>query len=275
MTTSHTCETSPRHHSGVAEAIERLGAALVSGVPCSPVRDLIGAVDIAQAYAVQRGLTERACAAGRRVVGHKIGLTAPSVQAQIGVDQPDFGVLFEDMGHATGEQIDMDGLIQPKIEAEIAFVLGRDITEAHPTAESVRSAVDYAVAALEIVDSRVAGWDITIVDTVADNASSGRYVLGDHPLSLEHFEPAEVTMSMHIEGVEVSSGRGDACLGDPLNALAWLAGTCVNLGEPLLSGEIILSGALGPMAPVRAGAHVRAQLSELGTVDITFSGSTS
>ncbi len=256
----------------VVEASERLLEAAASGVPCDPVRELIGETDVEAAYAVQERLTAARLAAGATVVGRKIGLTSKAVQAQIGVDQPDFGVLFDDMGYAEGDVVPMSRLLQPKAEAEIAFVLKDDLAEGDLDVAQVRAAVDHAVASLEIVDSRVAGWNIRFGDTVADNASSGLYVLGSEPRTLDEVEPVDVEMTMHINGEQVSTGTGAACLGDPLNALAWLARTARDFGEPLRAGQVVLSGALGPMADVRPGDVVTAQISGLGSVTARFSG---
>ena len=254
----------------VTAAAERLALAARTGVPCAPVRDLIGTDDAELAYRVQQRVQSARIAAGRSVVGRKIGLTSPVVQAQLGVDRPDFGTLFDDLACAQDEPIDIGRLLQPKVEAEVAFVLGRDIADVGATAESVRDCIAYAVAALEIPDSRIRDWDITFADTVADNASSGLFVLGSRRLTLADFEPRDVVMSMAVDGVEVSTGRGEACLGDPLNAVAWLARTAAGFGDPLRAGEVVLSGALGPMATVPPGAHVRAELGVLGTVSARF-----
>jgi 2-keto-4-pentenoate hydratase len=253
-------------------AASRLQAASASGVPCAPVRDVIGRDDVVAAYAVQQRLTKDRLRTGARVVGRKIGLTSPAVQAQLGVDQPDFGVLFDDMLVEPGVPIRTDRLLQPKIEAEIAFVLGSDLDTGPLDADQVRASVAYAVAALEIVDSRIAGWDITFADTVADNASSGLFVLGDQRRELSDFQPVDAQMSMLLDGVEVSTGSGAACLGDPLIALAWLAWTVRELGEPLRAGQVVLSGALGPMVAVGPGSVVSASISGLGEVSTRFSG---
>jgi 2-keto-4-pentenoate hydratase len=254
----------------VAAAARRLLDAARTSEPCPPVRDLIGATDVAVAYAVQQQLTEVRTAAGARVVGHKIGLTSPAVQRQLGVDQPDFGLLFDDMDVSAQPVVPLAGLLQPRVEAEIAFVLGADLDTEELTPERVRAAIAYAVPALEIVDSRIAGWDITIADTIADNASSGRFVLGDERVPLADFEPVDAVMTMTADGEVVSAGTGAACLGDPLAALAWLAAAARRYGRPLRAGQVVLSGALGPMVPVRAGAHVIATITGLGTVATTF-----
>ncbi|GAA2373101.1 2-keto-4-pentenoate hydratase [Dactylosporangium salmoneum] len=253
----------------VVAAADRLDRAAADGVPCAPVADLIGPTDVDAAYAVQSLLTARRLARGARIVGKKIGLTSEAVQRQIGVDRPDFGVLFDDMRFGNGSAVPLESLLQPKAEAEIAFVLGADITEDDPAA--VRAAVDHAVAALEVVDSRIADWRIGITDTVADNASSGVFVLGDTPLRLAEFTPADVPMRMYRNGTLASEGDGRACLGDPLNALTWLARTAITLQAPLRRGDIVLSGALGPMVPVGDGDRFEAEIGPLGRVSATFS----
>jgi 2-keto-4-pentenoate hydratase len=252
-------------------AADRLAAASASGVACAPVADLIGPSDIGVAYRVQQALTDRRVRSGARIVGRKIGLTSAAVQRQIGVDRPDFGVLFADMAYADDAVIPMDRLLQPKAEAEVAFELGADILDASDE-DAVRAAVRLAYPALEIVDSRIADWRIGITDTVADNASSGVYAIGTTGTPLSAFEPVSVRMRMWRDDVQVSAGTGVDCLGDPLHALAWLAATAIEFGSPLRAGDLVLSGALGPMVDVRAGDVFRAQIDPLGTVTVGFSG---
>ena len=259
----------------LADAADRLYRAAATLSPVPPVRDLLGRSDVGAAYAVQRDLNARRLSRGGRVTGHKIGLTSPAVQQQLGVDQPDTGVLFADMAVTDAGSVPVTRLLQPRIEAEVAFLLGADLADGPLDLQQCRDAVDVAVAALEIVDSRVAGWDISIVDTVADNASSGLYVLGTRRLRLDEFEPRDVQMSMTIDGEVVSKGTGAACLGDPLAALSWLARTAREFGEPLRAGQVVLSGALGPMVPVVGGNHVQAEITSLGTVSVTFTEDTS
>ncbi|WP_078853294.1 2-keto-4-pentenoate hydratase [Streptomyces sp. FxanaA7] len=255
----------------VERAVARLTAAVTEGRPVAPVRDLLGERDIAVAYAVQQELTRRRLAAGAVVVGRKIGLTSPAVQRQLGVDQPDFGMLFADMDVSALSEVPSERLSQPKAEAEIAFVLGEDLADGDLDDARVRGAVEYAVAAIEIVDSRIADWDIRLTDTIADNASSGLFVLGERRVTLAEFEPRETTMRMYAGDEPVSEGAGAACLGDPLNALAWLARTAREYGLPLRAGQVVLSGALGPMVPVTPGTRMRAEISSLGTVTAVFS----
>lgn len=254
----------------VDEAARRLAVAAEHRQPCPPVRDLIGSDDLQAAYAVQRRNAEARVAAGAEVVGRKIGLTSPAVQAQLGVDQPDFGILFADMTHADGAAVPPDAVMQPRVEAEVAFVLKADLVDGLLDDAQVRTAVDYAVAALEVCGSRIAGWDISFGDTVADNASAGAYVLGTEKKTLDEFVPRDVEMSMTVDGEEVSTGNGAACLGDPLNALVWLARRARDLGEPLRAGQVILSGALGPMKPIDPGAQVQAHITALGSVSMSL-----
>ncbi|MQB07882.1 2-keto-4-pentenoate hydratase [Agrobacterium tumefaciens] len=254
----------------LAAAVEQLEQASVSRKPCPPIADLVGVGDIDAAYEVQKRITERRVAAGARIVGRKIGLTSKAVQAQIGVDQPDFGVLFDDMRFEDGDEIPFARLLQPKAEAEIAFLLGRDIVDADDPA-AVRAAVVLVFPALEIVDSRIANWRIGITDTVADNASSGVFVIGGEGVPLDRAEPAEVRMTMRRNGEIVSQGTGRDCLDDPLNALAWLARTAISFGAPLRAGDIVLSGSLGPMVAVQPGDVFEAEIAPLGTISARFS----
>ena len=255
----------------IREAADRIEAAAATSQPVAPVRGLIGADDIGAAYAVQQELIGRRIAAGGVVVGRKIGLTSPAVQQQLGVNQPDFGYLFADMDVSSEPRIPLSRLLQPKVEAEVAFALKEDLEGDVLSEDRVRASVDYAVAALEIVDSRIANWDLRITDTVADNASSGLYVLGENRLTLDEFEPRAVTMRMSADGSPVSTGDGTACLGDPLLALLWLARTAAIYGQPLRAGQIVLSGALGPMAAVTPGVRIDADIEPLGRVSATFS----
>jgi 2-keto-4-pentenoate hydratase len=180
-------------------------------------------------------------------------------------------VLFADMNVSDAAEVPSGRLLQPKAEAEVAFVLKADLDAGDLDSQQVRAAVDYAVAALEIVDSRIVDWDITITDTIADNASSGLFVLADKRLTLDDFEPRDVEMRMYADGVLLSEGTGAACLGDPLNALSWLARTARHFGSPLQAGQIILSGALGPMIPAPPGTRISAEIGVLGSVSAVFS----
>ena len=251
----------------VEAAAERLRIAAETGMPCAPVRDVLGtATDVDAAYAVQRRNAESAVAAGRRVSGHKVGLTAAAVQEQLGVDQPDYGVLFADMCFSDGAEIDAGRLLQPRVEAEVAVVLDRDLDKGEHCVVDIVGAAAFALPALEIVDSRIQGWDITIVDTVADNASCGLYVVGTRPVSLSAVDLREIQMRMTIDGEAAASGTGADCMGNPLNAAVWLADVMCARGTPLRAGECLMTGSLGPMKPVGPGADVFADLGPLGSV---------
>lgn len=191
------------------------------------------------------------------------------MQAQLGVDAPDFGTLLSDMTVAPDDPVGPGRLLQPRIEAEVAFVMGADLDVVDPTAEQVAAAVATAHPALEIVDSRIAGWDISLADTIADNASSGLHTLGAG-IPLADVDTAGVRMALRRDDEVVSTGRGADCLGGPLLALAWLARTATKLGQPLRAGEVVLSGALGPMVPVNPGESYTAHISGLGRVDAVF-----
>lgn len=219
-----------------------------------------------EAYAVAEINTQRLVAQGARIVGKKVGLTSKAVQQQLGVDQPDFGILFADMEYMDGDDVPMSRLIQPKAEAEVAFIVGRDLSGVIPSYGEFISSLAYAVPALEIVDSAIENWQITLVDTVADNASCGLYVLGNQPVSIGQFSLSELGLQLDKNGQTVSVGSGSACLGHPLRAAWWLAKTMAARGQGLRAGEVILSGALGPMVPVQAGDVIHARIGALGSV---------
>ncbi|GGE98696.1 fumarylacetoacetate hydrolase family protein [Stappia taiwanensis] len=259
----------------LTETQETVASALLAAArdcaPIDPVAPALGpGATLDDAYAVQDRITETGLSAGRRLVGRKIGLTSTAVQAQLGVDQPDYGMLFADMEYVDGQDIPMTGLIQPKVEAEIAFVLDRDLAAPDTTISELTRAIDHAVPALEIVDSRIRDWKIGILDTVADNASSGLFVLGTRPVRLADLDLELCGMVLERAGQPVSFGAGAACMGNPLVAALWLVRKMAAVGRPLKAGEVILSGALGPMVPARPGDAFRASIAGLGSVATRF-----
>lgn len=241
-----------------------------AGETIAPLRDVLSPTDAAGAYAVQEINTRFWEAQGRRIVGRKAGLTAEAVQRQLGVDQPDFGVLFDDMRVADGGVLDAGRCIQPKAEAEIAFVLAADLPSPDTSAAEAAAAVASVHAAIEIVDSRIADWKISFADTVADNGSSAFFVLSDHGLPLAGLDLEGAAMEMTFDGEIVSTGVGAAVLGHPLNAAAWLARTLALRGEPLKAGDILLAGALGPMVALKPGVAVRARIGGIGECGFTY-----
>nr|WP_174506783.1 fumarylacetoacetate hydrolase family protein [Acinetobacter sp. Marseille-Q1620] len=260
-------------NSAVIESVAKaLRDAELSKTAIAPIRPQLGGegADVDTAYAVQEENTKRALNEGRRLVGRKIGLTSKAVQTQLGVDQPDFGMLYADMAYGDGEAIPAGLLIQPKVEAEIALVIKQDLTKEKHTYADIISATDYALPAVEVVDSRIENWKITIVDTVADNASSAAYVLGSRPVKLENLDLVNCKMTMTRAGQVVSQGVGKACLSNPLNAAVWLADEMVRRGRPLLAGDIILTGALGPMVVANAGDEFTVEIEGFGSVVAAF-----
>jgi 2-keto-4-pentenoate hydratase len=238
----------------IQHTADRLLAARESRRPIAPVRAGLPPGDIDAAYAVQQLNVERLERLGRRRVGRKIGLTSKAVQQQLGVSQPDFGVLFDFMDFAGGP-IRVSGLIAPRIEAELAFQVGLDIDRRGLTPVELGARVESVCAAAEIVDSAIERWDVDIVDTVADNASCGGFVLGLWQPYAAGLDLSARGMRLTRNGVEISVGVGAATLGDPLNALAWLADVAIARGDPLRAGEIVLAGALGPMKPLEPGDY--------------------
>ena len=253
------------HVSAAAAAIRE---AYRTGEPLSPPRDAFPGASPQIAYAIQDKNTDVWLAEGRRLVGRKIGLTSPAVQRQLGVDQPDFGQLFADMWLGDDDAFSVDQVMQARVEAEVALVLERDIANEQPTLSDVARAIAFVAPAIEIVGSRIANWNIRFFDTVADNASSGLFVLGGPLRSLAGLELRDCAMEMRRGDDVVSTGSGAACLGSPLNAAVWLARKMVEVGRPLRAGDVVMTGALGPMVAATSGDRFAARISGLGSVRI-------
>jgi 2-keto-4-pentenoate hydratase len=254
-----------------ATTIEAAAAALrlaaETGEICAPIREILGTeTDIDVGYAVQEVNTNLAIESGRRVAGRKIGITSKAVMEQVGVDQPDYGTLFVDMEYGDGVPIESGRLLQPRAEAEVALVLEHDLDKGEHSFGDIIAATAYALPSIEIVDSRIADWNIRIVDTVGDNASCGLYVLGGRPVPLSAVDLRTIPMRLDIDGETVATGEGAACLGHPLHAARWLADTMASRGTPLLAGDVVMTGALGPMKPLSPGNTVVADFGPLGTV---------
>jgi 2-keto-4-pentenoate hydratase len=254
----------------IESAADQLWNAAASGEAIAPLRDGFPGMTADDAYAVQDFNTERRLKGGMRLVGRKIGLTARTVQRQLGVDQPDFGMLFADMAFADGQPVPWSRLMQPKVEAEVALVMERDLPDSGITVAELIRSIAFALPAIEIVGSRIADWNIRFVDTVADNASSGAFVLGNTPVSLAGLDLRLAGMVMERSGEQVSLGAGAACLGHPLNAALWLANKMAALGRGLKAGDVVLTGALGPMVAVRPGDVFEARIEGLGSVRAVF-----
>lgn len=250
-------------------AAEALWQARLHRAPIAPLREALAPGALADAYAVQSANNQRRVRAGAKRIGRKIGLTSVAVQKQLGVDQPDFGILFDDMVYqGPRATVPVSSLMQPRIEGEIAFVTAFDITQENlPRPELLRCA-GHAMAAFEIVDSAISDWKITLADTVADNASCGAIVMGTdrHPLSSTDIRLAGMVLTQ--DGGIVSLGVGAASLGDPLAALNWLANLAIDQGDPIRAGEVVLAGALGPMVPLLQGKTYRLEIAGFTPLEV-------
>ena len=239
-------------------------------IPVAPVAGRFGDLTVADAYAVQLANIDLRLAAGDRILGRKIGLTSLAMQTQLGVDQPDYGHLLASMAVPNGGVIAAADLIAPRIELEIAFLLGRTIEGPGVTTADVLAASEAVFPSLEIIDSRIADWKIGLVDTVADNASSGRFVMPSRLTPLRDLDLRLVGGIMEINGVLTSWSCGAAALGDPAACVAWLANALAPYGGRLEAGEIVLSGALDKSVPIQAGDVVRAEFDRLGGAAVRF-----
>ncbi|WP_028603204.1 2-oxopent-4-enoate hydratase [Ottowia thiooxydans] len=227
-------------------------------------------ISIDDAYAIQQRMMKRRLDAGEKVVGKKIGVTSKAVMNMLGVYQPDFGWLTDGMVYNEGEAIEASTLIQPKAEGEIAFVLKRTLKGPGVTAADVLAATEGVMACFEIVDSRIQDWKIKIQDTVADNASCGVFVLGDRLVDVRDVDLATCGMVLEKNGEIVATGAGAAALGHPANAVAWLANTLGAHGIALEAGEVVLSGSLAIMVPVKAGDNLRVSIGGIGSCSVRF-----
>jgi 2-oxopent-4-enoate hydratase len=253
----------------------RLAAAEVTRQPIGRPTDDFGDLTVDDAYAIQGITMARRKVMGlhnrpARRVGRKIGITSKAVQDWLKVDQPDFGELLDDMQVGNGESIVRASLLSPRVEGEVAFVLGADLAGEGVGSADVLRATAFVVPAIEIIDSRVRDWQITYRDTVADNASSARFVLGTQPRTLEGLDLPLCGCALRKNGRVASTGAGAACLGDPVNAVVWLARTLARLGDPLRAGEVVLSGALGPVVPVEAGDFIEVEVGHIGRAAVRF-----
>ncbi|MBS0348637.1 MAG: 2-oxopent-4-enoate hydratase [Proteobacteria bacterium] len=258
------------------KTIEHYGAELFTAwlrretVP--PLLERVPELSIEDAYRIQLAFIARRLAAGETIVGKKIGVTSKAVQDMLGVFQPDFGQLTSGMVFQEGDAIDLGTLIQPKAEAELAFVLKEDLVGPGGTAADVIRATDYVVPCFEIIDSRIRDWKIKIQDTVADNASCGVFVLGKAKGDPRELDLAGATMVLERNGELHSTSTGAAVQGSPANAVAWLANTLGPLGIPFKAGEVILSGSQSPLVPVQDGDELVCTISGLGSCRVSFSG---
>ncbi|MEX2547959.1 MAG: fumarylacetoacetate hydrolase family protein [Chloroflexota bacterium] len=254
-------------HETLSKIADELAAAERDRMQIQPISSRHPAFDVAAAYIVQTTNIERRIAAGAALVGQKVGLTNRAMQAQLGVNEPDFGRLLDDMQVPAGAEVSLSDFIQPRIEPEIAFILRRDVVGPRAMRADVLSATEAVAPALEIIDSRIADWRITLVDTVADNASSARVVIGA-PRSVRDLELIAMEGRLERDGEVVGAGRGADVLGDPAAAVAWLVNKLAEFGQSLKAGEVVISGALCASVPLGSGAAFKAELDGVGSVTV-------
>ncbi len=256
--------------------IERYGdelyAAWQQRTTVEPLREREPAITVDDAYRIQSRFVARRISAGERIVGKKIGVTSKAIQDMLGVYQPDFGQLTCGMQYANGAVIPLDGLIQPRAEAELAFVLKHDLNGPGITAMDVLRATDYVLPCFEIVDSRITAWNIKIADTVADNASCGVFVLGDARGNPRELDLALAGMVVDKNGELACTGVGAAVQGSPVNAVVWLANTLGALGIPFCAGEVILSGSQSVLIDIVDGDRLDCTVGGLGGCRVSFTG---
>jgi len=252
------------------ELAERLRNAGASRTPCDSLTSNHPDLSVEDAYAIQGINLDRRIADGARLVGRKIGLTSRAIQEWLGVAEPDFGGLLSTMSVPNCGTAPIDELLQPRVEGELAFVLKRSLSGPGITAAEVIAATDLLLPAIEIIDSRIKDWKFTIQDTIADNASSGMFVVGSQPMSLNQIDMKTIGLTLRKNGEVVSTGAGAACLADPVNAVVWLANKLGELGTEIEAGQVILSGALGPVTPVVPGDYVTVQIGRMGEVGVRF-----
>jgi 2-keto-4-pentenoate hydratase len=259
-------DTNGRHQQ-LADALWRAES---DGHPIDPISAANPDLTIDDAYAIQTLNIDRRVAAGGLIRGRKVGLTSKAMQQLAGVNEPDFGVLVDDMFVEDGDDVPLDSLIQPRVEAEMAFIMADDLTGPGVTTSHALAAIEGVLPAIEIVDSRVADWKINIVDTVADNASSGRLVIGGRLTPVTSLDLRLVGMALSRNGRVVDTGAGAAALGNPARVVAWLANKLATFGISLRAGDVVLPGAVHRMAPVDAGDVFRAEFAHLGAVTARF-----
>lgn len=252
----------------------QLGSALLTAhetrQPIAPLTVTSPDMTVEDAYGVQMHQVAAWEASGRRIVGYKVGLTSLAMQKQLGVDQPDFGHLFDDMILDASAPVSLGRFIAPRIEPEISFVLSKDVTGPGLTIDDLADAVDHAVISLEIIDSRIADWKITLADTIADNASSGAVLVGEGTAQLDSVDLAALPVSMRRNGEIVGEGVGAAVLGHPLEGALWLANTLGALGQTLPAGSLIMAGSITAAVAIAPGDTISASFGELGTLKVTF-----
>lgn len=252
------------------ETAALLDQAEQSRVPLPPLSQEYPTLTPAQAYAVQSAWLDLKLAKGARVIGRKIGLTSRAMQELLGVDQPDYGFLLDSMAVSSDSTLSRADFLLPRIEPEIAFWLAKDLKGPGITVDAVLAATRGVSPALELVDSRIAKWQIKLPDTIADNASSARVIVSEQIVPLDGLDLAAEEVTLTRNGVEVGSGNGAAVLGHPAEAVAWLANKLAEYGIAIAAGQLVLPGAMCAAATVAAGETYRAVFTTIGEVSVRF-----
>lgn len=252
------------------EAADLLSAALIGRAPIRPLTERYPGLDVADAYAIQQVNLNRRLLEGRKLVGHKVGLTSEPMQTLLGVDQPDFGYVLDDMVLDNRGNVTISRFCAPRVEPEVAFLLRAPLRGPGVTVDDVRAATEAVAVALEIVDSRIVDWQLTLADTVADNASSGAVVLGEWIPYGDGIDLPGAWASLSLNGTEIDSGVGTAVMGDPAAAVAWLANALAPVGTEILPGQFVMSGSFTSAAFVHPGDNAAATVGGLGTVSLSF-----
>ena len=250
---------------------DELFDAMQNRTTLKPFTERFDDITIEDAYHISLRMIERRVEAGERIIGKKIGVTSKAVQNMLNVHQPDFGFLTDKMAYSQGQEMPIsEKLIQPKAEGEIAFVMKKDIMGPGLTNADILAATDFVIPCFEVVDSRIEDWKIKIQDTVADNASCGLFVLGDTAIDPRDIDLSTCGMVVEKNGEIISTGAGAAALGSPVNCVTWLANTLGEFGIPLKAGEVILSGSLVPLEPVKAGDYMSVTIGGIGSASVRF-----
>jgi 2-keto-4-pentenoate hydratase len=257
-------------HSVVQEAADMLYAAKTGQAPIAPLSERLPGLDVAGAYAIQRANLSRRLSDGKTLVAHKIGLTSQPMQTLLGVDEPDFGYILDDMVLANGTAVAASRFCAPRVEPEVAFLLRKPLHGPGVTIDDVYAATEAVAPALEIVDSRIADWKLTLPDTIADNASSGAVVLGDWVPYRDDIDLPTARASLWLNGTEIDTGTGATVMGDPAAAVAWLANALAPFGTEILPGQFIMSGSFTTAAFVHASGYAETTITGLGTVSVHF-----
>jgi 2-keto-4-pentenoate hydratase len=255
---------------GTLELAAELADAARTRRPVQPLSERYPGFNVDDAYKVQQAQLAAHVQAGHRLAGHKIGLTSLAMQRQLGIDSPDYGYLLYEMLRKSNDTVPSDAFIQPRVEPEIAFIMGDDVSQMAPTREQLTASIRAVAPVIEVIDSRIEGWRIKLVDTIADNASSAAVVIGEQIDWADTPTLREVGCAFYRNDELIAEGVGTAVMGDPINALAWLARLLASQGRRLKRDEVVIPGALTAAIPVASGATVRATFAGIGQVACTF-----